>query len=262
MHEAVFEAGWQSEELMPHHRRLISRKYNGKGRYPLSFDSTFAHHERGPKIFGVKKGYDYVKGRYGRIQTVITAKPGWSWSRSATAAIACTGESLLERNSRSRLSWSTSSSGTTSGTIEDEGHYPEADYAFDNGFLSLNLTRELEKRDKHWTSELESSRHMNGKGSWRRVDEVAAELKQHHAVSFRRVEYEARSGETKIRWGFSKVVRLKRYGKKRILIVHEFEDLSDTPRFLVTNAHHREAKGILMSWDYRWTCELFHEFDG
>ena len=58
---------------MLHHRRLISKKYNGKGRYTLSFDSTFGHHERGPKIFGVKKGYDYVKGRYGRFQTVITA---------------------------------------------------------------------------------------------------------------------------------------------------------------------------------------------
>jgi len=52
-------------------------------------------------------------------------------------------------------------------------------------------------------------------------------------------------------WGFSKAVRLKRYGKNRILIVHEEEDLSDKPRFLITNALHWEAKRILTSWRYR-----------
>jgi hypothetical protein len=48
--------------------------------------------------------------------------------------------------------------------------------------------------------------------------------------------------------------------KKRILIVHEKEDLSDKPCFLVTSALHWEAKRILTSWSYRWSCEIFHEF--
>ncbi len=64
--------------------------------------------------------------------------------------------------------------------IEDEGHFPEADDAFDNGLLNLNLAREIEKRGQYWTSELEVSRHINGKGRWRRIDEVAAELKEPH----------------------------------------------------------------------------------
>jgi hypothetical protein len=73
MHEAVFEAGWQSEELMPHHRKLVSAKYKGKGRHTISLDWTQSHHDRGPQIFGVKKGYDYVNGRHGLFQTVLTA---------------------------------------------------------------------------------------------------------------------------------------------------------------------------------------------
>ena len=42
--------------------------------------------------------------------------------------------------------------------LEQEGHFPEAHYAFDNGVLTVELTRLLEKKGKHWVSELECSR--------------------------------------------------------------------------------------------------------
>ena len=58
-----------------------------------------------------------------------------------------------------------------------------------------------------------------------------------------------------------KAVRLKKFGKKRILIVHEKQDLTDIPRFLVTDALHWEGGRILTTWNYRWSSELFHEFD-
>ncbi len=85
-------------------------------------------------------------------------------------------------------------------------------------------------------------------------------LKTSFPNRFRRLEFRTRTGEIKVCWGFSQVVRRKRYGKERILIVPEEEDLSDKPRFLVTNALHWEAKRILNSWSYRWPCEIFHEF--
>ncbi len=59
---------------------------------------------------------------------------------------------------------------------------------------------------------------------------------------------------------FSKTVRLKRYGKKRLVVVHEKEDLSDAARFLVTDALHWESKRVLETWSDRWTSEIFHEF--
>jgi hypothetical protein len=52
---------------------------------------------------------------------------------------------------------------------------PEANYAFDNGVLTLELTRLIEERGKHWVSEIECSRHINWMGQWRRVDEVSAD---------------------------------------------------------------------------------------
>lgn len=50
MHEAVFEAGGDAEQLMPCPRAVLAPASRGHGRVVLSLDWTQAHHERGPKI--------------------------------------------------------------------------------------------------------------------------------------------------------------------------------------------------------------------
>src|SRR5262249_2013278 len=52
--------------------------------------------------------------------------------------------------------------------LEEEGNFPQADYAFDNGVLTLDLTRLIESKGKHWVSELESSRLILWQDHWRR----------------------------------------------------------------------------------------------
>lgn len=37
--------------------------------------------------------------------------------------------------------------------LEEEGRFPQADYAFDNGVLTPELTREIENKGKHWVTE-------------------------------------------------------------------------------------------------------------
>ena len=59
--------------------------------------------------------------------------------------------------------------------LEEEGKFPHADYAFDNGVLTVELTRLIESKGKHWVSELESSRHILWQDQWRRIEEVATE---------------------------------------------------------------------------------------
>src|SRR5580765_4260415 len=144
--------------------------------------------------------------------------------------------------------------------LEEEGKFPQADYGFDNGVLTLELTRLIESKGKHWVSELESSRHILWKDEWRRIDEVATELRQAHPESFRHVQVRCRNGERKEFWAFTKNVRLKRYGRKRIAMVHEQPDLTDQPRFLVTDAIHWESGRIIETWSFRWAAEVFHEF--
>lgn len=144
--------------------------------------------------------------------------------------------------------------------LEEEGQFPRADYAFDNGVLTLELTRLIERRGKHWVSELESSRHILWADRWQGIGEVAASLRREHPESFRQVQVRCRNGVRKEFWAFTKTVRLKRYGRKRVVMVHERGDLSDPPRFLVTDALHWESGRIIETWSFRWAAEVFHEF--
>jgi hypothetical protein len=63
------------------------------------------------------------------------------------------------------------------------------------------------------------------------VDAVAAALQGDHPESFRLVRVRCRNGDTKPYWACTKVVRLKRYGRKRLVIVHEDAGLRDAPHF-------------------------------
>jgi hypothetical protein len=289
MHEAVFEAEWKAEELLPRHRALIAPEHRNRGREVISLDWTLVHHERGPEIYGVTKSYDYVERRMARFQTTVTAvianrqlidgidlqiqEP--SVCKEEEAYLKATVQASYEQmeHARTRLlellhhlehklgyKKRTEIVVEMVAQLEEEGKFPQADYAFDNGVLTVELTRLIESRGKHWVSEVESSRHILWKDEWRRIDEVALELRQQHPESFRQVQVRCRNGEQKIFWAFTKSVRLKRYGRKRIAMVHERADLTDTPRFLVTDALHWESGRMIETWSFRWAAEVFHEF--
>src|SRR5215475_1582006 len=289
MHEAVFEAGWDADALMPRHRAIIAPAHRGQGRAVLSLDWTYAHHERGRKIWGVKKAWDHVEKRLVPYQTVVTAvianrtridgvevvvqPPDQSGEemaylqetvRDSYAQMTAARERLLEllHHRAHRLAYKkrTEMAVEIVQQLEQEGHFPQAPYAFDNGVLTLALTRLIEGVGKHWVSELESSRHIQWFGQWRRVAEMAATLRQEHPESFRPVRVRCRNGDMKPCWVFTKVVRLKRYGRKRLVIVHEAAELTDVPRFLVTDALHWESGRVMETWSYRWASEIFHEF--
>ena len=259
MHCAVFESGWDSEALLPQHRAVVAADYQGRGREVISVDWTFAHHDRGPEIYGVKRGYDYVEKNTGLFQTVMTAvisnsslidgldvvvqEPNWQEEEMAYLKatvkesyeqMETTQQRLLEllhhlKNQR-EYKKRTELALEMVKQIEDEGHFPQANYAFDNSVLSLELTRVVEDCGKHWVSELECSRHIQWHGQWVRADKLDEELREQHPEGFHHHRVRCRNGEIKDFWAFTKVIRLKRYGRKRLVIVHETEDLTDTPR--------------------------------
>ena len=289
MHEAVFESGWESAALIKRHRAEVAQHYRGRGRQVISLDWTLAHHERGPEIYAVTQGYDYVERRTSLFQTAVTAAvSNHEWIdgleivaqdpkdlEAEAAYLKATAKESYEQMAevlqrllellhyhKHRLEYRkrTEMAVEIVRQLEAEGHFPEAHYAFDNGVLTLELTRLIESSGKHWVSELEVSRHIQWQGHWRRVDEVAAELRHQHPESFRPVQVKCRNGEEKVFFAFTKVVRLKRYGRKRLVIMHEQPDLADAPRFLVTDALHWERGRVIQTWSYRWASEVFHEF--
>ena len=289
MHEAVFEAGWAADALMPHHRALIACEHRGRGREVISLDWTYAHHERGLKIWAVKKAWDHGENRVVPYQTVVTAvlanrtrldgievlvqQPNQQEEELAylqetvcesypemEAARGRLLELLHHRVHRLSYKKRTEIVVEIVKQLEQEGHFPTAHYAFDNGVLTVELAQVIEHKGKHWVSELECSRTVMWRGQWRRIDEVAIELRQHAPQSFRPLQVHCRNGETKTFWAFTKTIRLRRYGRKRIVIVHEREDLTDVPRFLLSDALHWESGRIIETWSFRWTAELFHAF--
>ena len=289
MHEALFEAGWKREELMTLHREAVSGKHRGQGREVISLDWTLAHHDRSQQIYGAKRAYDYVERRMSCYQTVVTAVVANrerldgvavevqypNYEKEELAYLQMTAqdsyeqmeqvqERLLEllHYQKNRLAYRkrTEMAVEIVRQLEGEGHFPEAHYAFDNGVLCRPLTQLIEQSGKHWVSEIECSRHIFWEQRWQRVDGVAQELRTLHPESFRHLTVRCRNGEEKEYWAFTKCVRLKKYGRKRLVIVHEQEDLSDSPRFLLTDARHWEASRVIQTWSYRWPVEVFHEF--
>ena len=289
MHEAVFEAGWDRAELMSQHREVVATQHRGRGREVIDLDWTFAYHPGSEKIFGAKGAYDYVNGCWSCYQTVVTAtiansnrvdgiavevqQPNYEqeeWAylqmtvRKDYENMAQVKQRLLEllHYHKHRLAYRkrTEIAVEIVRQLEEEGQFPGVPYAFDQGVLSRPLTELIEQADKYWVSEIECSRHIFWQERWQRVDGVAKQLRADHPESFRHKSVRCRNGQTKEIWAFTKVVRLKKYGRKRLVIVHEQADLSDSPRFLLTNAHHWESARVMQTWTYRWPIETFHEF--
>ena len=285
MHAAVFEAGWDAPAFRPRQRAQVAYDHRGRGREVISLDWTLAHHERGPHIFGVDQAYDYVQKRPARLQTVVTAvishrrmidglevigpepnarkeemgyleataKDSYEQreeARNRVLELRHHHQHRLEYRKRTEIAWEIVQQ------LEEEGQFPQAPDVFDTGVLHLDLTRSLESRGKHGVSEVECSRHIQWYGQWRRVDVVAAELRQDHVESFRPVRVQRRHGERKPFWAFTKTVRLKRDGRKRLVIVHEKPELTDAPRFLVTDALHWESGRVLEKAGFAMVREM------
>jgi hypothetical protein len=274
---------------MQRHREVVGKRHQGRGREVISLDWTRSHYEDRFEIYGVKRSYDYVNHCMSRFQTVITAvvanpgaidglavevqlpnfteaergylkmsaQPNYEQMEAAMQRLV---ELLHHQINQLKYRKRTEMVVDVVRQIEAEGHFPQADYAFDNGVLTLELTQLIEASGKHWVSEIECSRLIQWNGQWTRVEQVATQLRQAHPESFRSLQIKCRNGEVKSVWAFTKTVRLKRYRRKRLVIVHEQEDLSDAPRFLLTDALHWESGRTIQTWSYRWACEIFHEF--
>ena len=267
MHEAVFESRWSRDELMCRHRDLVAPRYRGRGRAVISLDWTYSYHPYSHQIYGAKAAYDYVHGGWSRYQTVVTAaianphrvdglavevQPP-NYQKEELAYLSMTQRDSYEQleQVRERLlellhyhlhqqSYQKRTEMVVEivRTIEAEGQYPQADYAFDQGVLTRPLTALIEAKGKHWVSEIERTRLIVWNSSWQQVQRVAEDLRNNHPESFRHKRVRCRNGTRRDIWAFTKVLRLKKYGRKRLVIVHEAEDLSDPPRFLLTDALH------------------------
>ena len=201
MHEAIFEAGWQRQELMEHHRSVVGPKHRGRGREVISLDWTYARHSYSQEIFGAKKAYDHVDRRWSRYQTVVTAVVANSqrldgiaveiqqpnYEQEELAYLQMTRQDSYEsmeqvrqrliellHYQKNRLEYRKRTEMVVEVVrqLEEEGSFPKVDYAFDQGVLTRELTQVIESAGKHWVSEIERSRNIFWEGKWQRVEIV------------------------------------------------------------------------------------------
>lgn len=290
MHAGVFEsAGWSPEALMHRNRQVVARAHRGWGRAVLSLDWTFAHHPYSEKIYGAKGAYDYVTRCWSRYQTVVTAAIANSYRKDGVAV-----EMHVPNYQQEKLAYLAMNAQASYTQMEQvhqrlekllhyrknrlvyrkriemvvdivhqleaEGNFPKADYAFDCGLLSRSLTEVIKASGQHWVSEIECSRLIIRKGQWQRTDGVAQQLREEHPESVVPKVVTCRNDEQRAIWAFSKTVRLKKYGRKRLVTVYETTDLGDAPRFLLTDALHWDSARTFATWSYRWPIKTFHGF--
>jgi len=164
-HEAVFEAEWKAEELLARHRARIAPEHRNRGREVISWDGTLGHHERGPHIYGTTKSDDSVARRMARFQTTVTAvianrqlldgigvqiqEPDLCQEEEVYLKATVQASYAQMEQARTRLlallhpvehklayKKRTEVVVEMVAQLEEEGQFPQADYAFDNGVLT------------------------------------------------------------------------------------------------------------------------------
>jgi hypothetical protein len=152
----------------------------------LGVDGTYAHYDRGPHIWGVKRRWDHVEKRQSMYQTVLTAvvanrdlidgidvvvQPP-TFAEEEVADVKATVQASDEQREavRGRLldllhhlkhqrayKKRTELAVEMVEQLERAGHFPQATYAFDNGLLTVELGRFIESVGKHWVSDREGA---------------------------------------------------------------------------------------------------------
>lgn len=66
-------------------------------------------------------------------------------------------------------------------------------------------------------------------------------------------------GDKEVYYSYCNNHRIPNFGKQRLVINHQKADLSDTPRFFLSNRLNWQAGGITRIRRHRWSVEVYHE---
>lgn len=66
-------------------------------------------------------------------------------------------------------------------------------------------------------------------------------------------------GAKEVYYSYCQTHRIHRFGKQRLVINYQQEDLSDTPTFFISNRLNWHARGITRIRRHRWPVEVYHE---
>jgi len=137
---------------------------------------------------------------------------------------------------------------------------------FDNWYTQPAFCRFLDGLGLPYVGTLADDDQVLLKAGPERLDSFAARLKEEHqeavkqgkALMFKPITISYK-GEREQYYSFCATLRVHKFGKHRLVINHSLPDLSDNPKFLMSNRLIWQAPGITRIRRHRWPVEVYHE---
>jgi len=147
--------------------------------------------------------------------------------------------------------------------------HPEANWpvTFDAWYTQPAFCRYLDKElGVSYVGSLDKQNEVLLKGVRTPVADFTQQLKEEHQAAiqeglplvFKPVTIRYR-GEKETYYCYCQTHRVRNFGKVRLVISHRHQDLSDDPKYTITNHLRWQAAGILRIRRHRWPVEVYHE---
>lgn len=147
--------------------------------------------------------------------------------------------------------------------------HPDADWpvTFDAWYTQPAFCRYLDKKlGLSYVGSLDKQNELLLKSGQTPIADFAQRLKEEHQAAveqglspvFRPVTVRYR-GEKETYYCYCQTHRVHNFGKVRLVISHRHADLSDDPKYTITNHLRWQAAGILRIRRHRWPVEVYHE---
>ena len=143
-----------------------------------------------------------------------------------------------------------------------------APIVFDSWFTVPKVLNHIEQKGKqhYYVGQLKANRNILVGNEWQHISAWAEQLvkdhqnpnHRHHQKIFRETPFYFK-GLKKSYWAFSKVIRISKLARKRVVISFKTAELKGDPKFFISNNKLWNAAKILSIGRHRWPVEPFYE---
>jgi hypothetical protein len=275
-------AGWAQKSVNERRIELAKKELNLKGGGAVVIDDTKSEHD-GESIYGVYNYKDWNRDGYHKAQLLINAhyvercvdipldyriyhraflNEEKAYLESTVKQRYESGEEAIKRlvellyyqkhvlDKRTKVDLGCE----LVDEVEKNKIEPRV-YLFDTTYTTRQMAQKVESWKRNWIGRLATNRLVLVGNRWSNMMEFLVGLP---GEAFREIEVEKRNGKKKKVWAFSKVMKLKQLGYRRIVGTYDSEQRQGEPELYVTNNKQWEAKKVLQTWEDRWVIEPFH----
>ncbi len=138
--------------------------------------------------------------------------------------------------------------------------------AIDSWYTTPKVVNHIESKSQDYVGEIKENRKILVENDWQSIGKWTQKLVNDHQ-NLKHKNYKKLFRETsfyfkgikKSYWTFTKVVRISKLGRKRIVISYKDAELSGEAKFFVSNQKKWNANKILSIGRHRWPVEPFYE---